>query len=60
MFEMMSKTTICEIETRNVNVRTFGSDRTRITLILSIGSYGTKLPTLIVFKGKKMRPKKNN
>ena len=56
----MSKTTICEIETRNVNVRTFGSDRTRITLILSIGSYGTKLPTLIVFKGKKMRPKKNN
>lgn len=53
MFEMVSKTTICEIGTRNVNVRTFGSDRIRIILILSIGSDGTKLPTLIVFKGKK-------
>ena len=40
MFEMVSKMIICEIGTRNVNVRTFGSDRTRITLTLSIGSDG--------------------
>lgn len=59
MFEMVSKMIICEIGTRNVNVRTFGSDRTRITLTLSIGSDGIKLPPLIVYKGKKIPPKKN-
>ena len=52
-FEMVSKTTVEKIGEKSVNVTTFGSERSRISLILSICANGQKLPPLVVFKGKK-------
>jgi len=39
---------------KSINVTTFGSERRRISLILSICSNGEKPPPLVVSKGKKM------
>lgn len=50
-FEMFSKTCVAKIEERSVNVKTFGSDRNRISLILCISAIGLKLPPLVIFKG---------
>ena len=50
-FEMFSKTSVAKIGERSVNVKTFGSDRNRISLILCISANGLKLPPLIIFKG---------
>ena len=53
MFEMVGKTTIAKIGDRNINIRTYGSERSRISVILCISASGNKLPPLLIFKGKK-------
>ncbi len=53
MFEMVGKTTIAKIGERNINIRTFGSERSHILVILCISASGNKLPLLLIFKGKK-------
>lgn len=52
-FELISKTTITKICSRSVNVKTFGSDRKRFSLILCIGAVGEKLPPLLFFSAQK-------
>ena len=52
-FEFFAKKTIARIGEKNINVRTFGSEKSRITVLLTILANGVKLPPLIVFKGKK-------
>ena len=52
-FQMVSKTTVAKISERSINVRTFGNDRTRISLILCIVDNGYKAPLLLIVKGKK-------
>lgn len=53
MFEMVGKTTIAKIGERNINIRTFGSERSCISVIVGISAAGFKLPPLLIFKGKK-------
>ena len=52
-FEMIARTNVEKIGEKTVNVRSFGSDRNRITVILCIGANGYKAPPLLIFKGKK-------
>ena len=54
VFEMIANTNISKIGAKTVSVRTFGSNRSRFTFILCVGSNGEKMPPLVVFKGKKM------
>ena len=51
--------TISKIGEKSVKVLTFGGERLRISLILSILADGEKLPQLIIFKGTKNEPKEN-
>jgi len=53
-FEMAYKTSVEKIGEKSVNVTTFDTERSRISLILSIFGNGEKLPPLVVFKEKKM------
>ena len=57
-FEMISKNTISKLGEKSVMVRTFGSERTRISVILCTSANGEKIPPLLVFKGKKRREKR--
>ena len=57
-FEMISKNTISKLGEKGVIVRTFGSERTRISVILCTSVNGEKTPPLLVFKGKKVGKKK--
>ena len=41
------------IGTKSVNVKIHGDEHLRITVMLAIGANGIRLPTLVVFKGKK-------
>ena len=43
--------TIAPIGERSVTIRTHGGEHMRITLMLTICANGTKLPSVIVFKG---------
>ena len=52
-FGVGSKTTVSKIGDKSVTIRSFGSDKTRLTLILCISSKGQKLPPLVIFKGVK-------
>jgi len=56
---MISNTTVSKIGSRNVMIRIFGSDKSRITIILCIGSNGEKIAPLVVFKVKKNAIKEN-
>ena len=58
-FEMISKTTVDKIGNKSVTVKTFGSERTRLSLLLAISANGGKLKSLIVFKGKYNSTKQN-
>ena len=51
-FEMFRNETIEHIGAKEVKIKTFGCDKNRISLILSILDNGKKLKPLIVFKGK--------
>lgn len=59
-FEMVAQTTVAKIGSRKVTFISFGSDRSRLTIILCIGSNGEKLPPLLIFKGKKNANKEKN
>ena len=52
-FEMIAHTNVEKIGEKSLNIRSFGSDRNRITVILCIGANGYKAPPLLIFKGKK-------
>ena len=49
---MYNKTTIDKIGNKIIKVKTFGSDKERISVLLGIIPDGEKLPPLIVFQGK--------
>ena len=51
-YENIYPTTIAKIGEKNVNVRTFGKDKMRISVVLTILADGSKLPPLLIFKGK--------
>jgi transposase len=51
-FEMYNKTTIDKIWNKTIKVKTFGSDKERISVLLGILADWEKLPPLIVFQGK--------
>lgn len=52
VFEMYQKKTVEKICNKTVTIRTLGTEKARISLILCILSNGFKLPPMIVFKGK--------
>ena len=58
-FEMSSNTTIEKIGNKSVTIKTFGSERTRLSLLLAINANGGKLKPLIVFRGKFNSTKQN-
>ena len=47
---MTSKTTFAKIGNKEVNIRTFGSERMRISVLLCMEADGKKLPHFLVFK----------
>jgi len=49
-FEMYQNKTIAKIGNKKVNIKTFGCDKMRISIILKILANGDKLPPLIVLK----------
>ena len=49
---MYNKTTIDKIWNKTIKVKTFGSDKERISVLLGILADWEKLPPLIVFQGK--------
>ena len=51
-FEMYQNKTIAKIVAKKVNIKSFGCDKLRISIILTILANGDKLAPLIVFKGK--------
>ena len=48
---MVSKICVAKIGERSINVKTFGTERNRISLILCVSANGLKLPLLIIFRG---------
>jgi len=52
VFEIYQKKTVEKIGNKTVTIRIFGTEKSRISLILYILSNGFKLPPMIVFKGK--------
>ena len=51
-FEFYAKKAIAKIGEKHINIRTFGTEKIRITVLLTILGNGIKLPPLLVFKGK--------
>ena len=51
-FEMYQNKTIAKIGAKKVNIKSFGCDKLRISIILTILANGDKLAPLIVFKSK--------
>ena len=49
-FEMYQNKTIAKIGDKKVNVKTFGCEKMRISIILKILANGDKIPPLIVLK----------
>jgi len=58
-FEITGKAKVEKIGNKTVNVKTFGTERTRLSLLLVISSSGGKLKPLIFFKGKFNSAKQN-
>ena len=52
---MYNKITIDKIDNKTIKVKTFGSDKDRISVLLVILANSHKLPPLIFFKGSLMR-----
>ena len=59
-FEMVTDTTVERIGRKKVNIKTFGGEKMRISIILTILANGEKLPPFIVFKGKTGKTLENN
>ena len=51
-FEMTGKTTVEKIRNKTIDIKKFGTERNRISLLLAVSASGLKLKSLIVFKGK--------
>lgn len=51
-FELCAKKTIAKIGEKQINIRTFRTEKIRITVLLTDLGNGIKLPPLLVFKGK--------
>lgn len=51
-FEIFQNKIIARTGAKNVNVKSFGTDKIRKSVILTILAYGEKLSLLIAFKGK--------
>lgn len=58
-FEMTRKTKVEKMGNKTVNVKTFGTERTWLSLLLDISSRGGKLKSIIAFKGKFNSAKQN-
>ena len=51
-YEILYKNVIDQIGNKHVSVKSFNCDKVRISLLLTILSYGNKLAPLVVFRGK--------
>jgi hypothetical protein len=51
--EMIGPTTITKKGLKSITINTNGSEKQRISAVLSIIGDGNKLPPLLIFKGKK-------
>ena len=56
-YENIYPTTISKIGEKNANVITFGKDKMRISVVLTILADGWKSPPFLIFKGKRNGPK---
>ena len=50
---MPSNTTIDKKRNNNIEIKTFGGEKVRISLIFGISGNGYKLPPVLIFKAKK-------
>ena len=51
-FDMIPAKSICKTGSRECIVRTSGSEKKHVTVVLSAAVYGTMLPPMLIFKGK--------
>lgn len=51
-YENIYPTTIAHIDEKSIDIRSLGKDKMRITAVLTILRDGTKLPPLLIFRGK--------
>ncbi len=49
-FDLPSNTTVNELGSRTVSIRTTGHERTNFTVVLTCMADGTKLPPIVIFK----------
>ena len=57
--ENLYNTTISKIGEKSVTVRNFGKEKMRISAVLCVLVDGSKLPPLIIFRGKTNGPKED-
>ena len=53
-FDMVGNLTIEERSAKTVRIRTTGNEKNRFTCVLTVLADGTKLPPIVIFKGKKI------
>ena len=58
--EMIGPTTIARKGLKSITINTNGSEKQRISAVLSIIGDGIKLPPLLIFKGKKGKTSEKN
>ena len=58
-YENLYNTTISKIGEKSVTVRNFGKEKMRISAVLCVLADGSKLPPLLIFRGKTNGPKEN-
>ena len=51
-FDMIPAKSICKSGSRECIIRTFGSNKKHVTVVLSAAADGTMLPPMLIFKGK--------
>ena len=51
-FDMIPTKSICKTGSRECIVRTSGSEKIHVTVVLSAAAEGTMLPPMLIFKGK--------
>ena len=54
-FDMVPTKSICKIGNKECVVRTSGSEKKHVTVVLSAAADGTMLPPMLIFKGKTER-----
>ena len=52
LFDMIPEKSICKTSSRECIVRTSGSEKKHVTVVLSAAADGTMLPPMLIFKGK--------